>query len=118
MTATKHQEMKIWRTFVGSLPDGYLRDTFAGSENEIEAAILNDVCLPSIEALRRQREDMAVEVKDLAKRRDALKPDVAALERVARRLTRDIEELRTKAEDVARAACTYASHVRDTLKTI
>jgi hypothetical protein len=50
---TKREEIKLYRDFVAGLPDGYLRDTFEGSENEVEAAILNDVCPPSIEALRR-----------------------------------------------------------------
>ena len=70
---TKHEEIEHWRQFVSALPVGYLRDTFEGSESAVAAAILNDVCLPSIEQLRREREELGVEVRDLARRRDELK---------------------------------------------
>jgi hypothetical protein len=113
---TKREEIALWRDFVARLPAGYLRDTFEGSENEIEAAILNDVCLPSIEMLRREREDLALEVKELAKRRDVLKEEVKTLERHAERISEGIKALRLDAEKIARSACSYASHANDILK--
>jgi hypothetical protein len=113
---TKREEIKMWRDFVAGLPAGYLRDTFEGSENGVEAAILNDDCLPSIEALRREREDLALEAKMFAKRREALKHEVATLERQAERISEGIKALRLDAERIARSACSYASYANDILK--
>jgi hypothetical protein len=113
---TKSEEINLWRQFVADLTDGYLRDTFKGSENAVEAAILNDVCLPSIEALRRDREDLAKEVNDLAKRRHALSEEVKMLERQADSIAEGIKALRLDAEKIARSACSYASYASNILK--
>ena len=112
---SKSEEIKLYRDFVASLPVGYLRDTFEGSENEVEAAIRNDVCLPSIAALRQQREDLALEAKALAKRRDELKAEVETLERAYGRIGEGIKALRLDAEKIARSACSYASYASDIL---
>jgi hypothetical protein len=116
MSPSKSDEIKLYRDFVAGLPDGYLRDTFEGTENEVEAAIRNDVCLPGIASLRQQREDLALEVKALAKRRDELKTEVVALERSADRIGEGIKGLRLDAEKIARSALSYASYASDMLK--
>jgi hypothetical protein len=113
---TKSEEINLWCQFVARLPDGYLRDTFEGSENTVKAAILNDVCLPSIEALRRDREDMAKEVNDLVKRRQALSEEVKTLQRQADSIAEGIKALRLDAEKIARSACSYASYASNILK--
>ena len=114
---TKHEEIQHGRKFVAALPrETYLHDTFAGSENAVEAAIRNDVCLPSIEQLRRDREEMGVEVKELAKRRDTLKEEVKMLERRSDSICEGIKALRLDAEKIARTACSYASYASDLLK--
>jgi hypothetical protein len=113
---TKREEIDLWQQFVAGLPAGYLRDTFEGSENAVQAAILNDVCLPSIEVLRRDREDLAKEVNDLVKRRQALSEEVKMLERQADSIADGIKALRLDAEKIARSACSYASYASDILK--
>ena len=80
LAMTKQQEIEHWRKFVDELPEGYLRDAFEGSENAIEAAILNDVCLPSIEYLRVAREEMDSDVKALTGKVQVLKKEVKWLE--------------------------------------
>jgi hypothetical protein len=113
---TKSEEIALWRKFVAGLPEGYLRDTFEGSEKQVEVAILDDVCLPSIDALHRERYELDVEVKELAKRRDELQKVVEVLNRQHDRIAEGLKALRLDAEKIARSACSYASYASDLLK--
>jgi hypothetical protein len=116
LAMTKQQEIEHWRKFVDELPEGYLRDAFEGSENAIEAAILNDVCLPSIEYLRVAREEMDSDVKALTGKVQVLKKEVKWLEGRAEAIVDGIRQLQGEAEKIARSAVQYANYAADLRK--